>query len=203
MGVHLHLLLEKNPELRTGLCAVCGPCGINLAGKGNFVCNRLPGPARPPRERVAPKGPPHTLSNVNRTDMVADCAVCGPAARVRRKVDRRRAAGETFYCLSPRLVRPDERHGLSSYERLEYIKQHGEFCDICSSPTPKHRGWCIDHCHETGEIRGVLCGPCNRGIGLLGDDADRLLAAAAYLLSASVNSKTRQTVSLADYRGGM
>lgn len=54
-------------------------------------------------------------------------------------------------------------------------------CEICGRPghivtAPLH----IDHCHDGGGIRGLLCGDCNRGIGLL-RDAIRLRAAADYL----------------------
>jgi hypothetical protein len=40
----------------------------------------------------------------------------------------------------------------------------------------------LDHSHATGLIRGWLCGPCNSGIGGLGDDLFRLHEALAYLL---------------------
>lgn len=58
------------------------------------------------------------------------------------------------------------------------IEQRGQ-CAICARKIGKdaHR----DHCHESGKWRGLLCGSCNRGLGLFGDDPDVLLAAAFYL----------------------
>lgn len=46
----------------------------------------------------------------------------------------------------------------------------------------------IDHCHETGTFRGLLCGPCNIGIGNLQDSIELLHSAASYLQNFS--SKT-------------
>jgi hypothetical protein len=63
-----------------------------------------------------------------------------------------------------------------------WAEQDGQ-CAICS--TPLHRtgpsSFNADHDHTTGLPRGLLCRACNRGIGLLGDDAARLLKAASYL----------------------
>jgi hypothetical protein len=39
----------------------------------------------------------------------------------------------------------------------------------------------VDHDHLTGKIRGLLCSDCNRGIGFLGESAERLERAALYL----------------------
>jgi hypothetical protein len=56
-------------------------------------------------------------------------------------------------------------------------------CAICRRPwgAPATRSPCIDHDHRTGQVRGVLCGGCNFGIGQFDDDPVRLESAAGYL----------------------
>lgn len=73
-------------------------------------------------------------------------------------------------------------HGLSPKAQRSVREKHKGLCNICgvheSEFTRRHA---IDHCHKTGVIRGVLCAPCNRGIGSFGDDPSRLEQAANYL----------------------
>jgi len=64
----------------------------------------------------------------------------------------------------------------SEYERI-YVSQSGK-CAICGD---KHELLHIDHSHGTGSVRGLLCGPCNRGIGLLRESAEILSKAIEYL----------------------
>ena len=40
---------------------------------------------------------------------------------------------------------------------------------------------CVDHDHDTGMIRGLLCRPCNAFIGQMDEDVERIYRAAAYL----------------------
>lgn len=52
--------------------------------------------------------------------------------------------------------------------------------DIVPSSRDQTRG-CVDHCHETKKVRGLLCPTCNQGIGLLKDDPDIMERAATYI----------------------
>jgi hypothetical protein len=67
------------------------------------------------------------------------------------------------------------------------LAEQGGVCAICKKPEtnrsngPNPKRLSVDHCHETGKARGLLCNNCNRAIGLLGDAPDLLRAAAEYL----------------------
>lgn len=74
------------------------------------------------------------------------------------------------------------RFGLSIDEYEELLaKQEGK-CKICGALRSSlgHR-LAVDHNHETGEIRGLLCKSCNIGIGNLQDDPELCERAAVYL----------------------
>jgi Recombination endonuclease VII len=60
-------------------------------------------------------------------------------------------------------------------------------CAICKRPETRKgtARLCVDHCHKTGEIRGLLCHRCNMVLGLVEDNCERLQAAIAYLLEAA------------------
>jgi hypothetical protein len=69
------------------------------------------------------------------------------------------------------------------YKRM-LDKQNG-LCAICGSEGKGGRGitrkLVVDHCHETGTIRGLLCANCNTGIGLLKENKSTLAAAIHYI----------------------
>ena len=60
------------------------------------------------------------------------------------------------------------------------LKSQQGTCLICGRPPGKYR-LSVDHSHETGEVRGLLCARCNRGIGLFWDDPVIFRRAADYL----------------------
>lgn len=69
------------------------------------------------------------------------------------------------------------RYGLTpgQYEAM-VVAQHGR-CAICQDASSR---LVIDHCHASGVVRALLCGPCNRMIGLGKERADVLRKAADY-----------------------
>lgn len=68
---------------------------------------------------------------------------------------------------------------------LEMVERQGGKCASCGSIPPEttkpQQGLQIDHCHNTGKVRGLLCGGCNKSLGHAGDDANRLRQLIAYL----------------------
>lgn len=72
------------------------------------------------------------------------------------------------------------RYGISVADYKAMERKQGGKCAICGDPLDKVTTR-IDHDHETGEVRGLLCASCNTGIGLLKDSIDVLESAKRYL----------------------
>ncbi|MEY2569279.1 MAG: hypothetical protein QOE35_3808 [Actinomycetota bacterium] len=68
---------------------------------------------------------------------------------------------------------------LDDYDRL--LEQQGGGCAICGRPPRDDISLHVDHDHDTGRVRGLLCFPCNNTLGDFDDDPARLYAAADYL----------------------
>ena len=67
-------------------------------------------------------------------------------------------------------ITPENRNAL--YEEL--VARYGSACGICGAipelgVNGKRLRPCIDHDHQTDEVRGLLCSPCNFGIAGIGD----------------------------------
>lgn len=85
-----------------------------------------------------------------------------------------------------------KRYGITTEQYDLMLGSQGGVCAICKE-FPEHGGYgnsgrkhiqghlAVDHDHETGAVRGLLCRKCNLILGNADDDSDRLRAAAAYL----------------------
>jgi len=72
---------------------------------------------------------------------------------------------------------------LTEDEYIDLLAFQNGRCAICGRP-PKNRRLNVDHDHRTGEVRGLLCHRCNRGLVWFGDDPGFLRWAAEYLYNA-------------------
>jgi Recombination endonuclease VII len=74
------------------------------------------------------------------------------------------------------------QHGLTTADYDRMLDAQSGRCAICRAESPLGRGrWHADHDHVTGQVRGLLCNNCNRGIGYFGDDPQVMTAAARYV----------------------
>lgn len=80
-------------------------------------------------------------------------------------------------------------HREKLYGELRAIQ--GPFCALCGNPEPPGRKLCVDHCHQTGIIRKLLCDRCNTALGLLDDSPERADDAAKYLRLHSLEPSCR------------
>jgi Recombination endonuclease VII len=96
------------------------------------------------------------------------------AAQIEYKKSRpRKRKADKLRQYWPKLL-PDER--VAMYDKM-LVEQNG-VCKICKKSETATHGFTkmvhmlsVDHNHITGEIRGLLCGACNRGLGLLKIDS--------------------------------
>lgn len=128
--------------------------------------------------------------------MTKTCRTCGDIKplvhfqRVSKNKDGRGAHCSECYNASRRVWNRENGHVQADYQRRsrygisqdQYNKLLLRFtsCPVCGISFEVSVP-CVDHDHDTGRVRGLLCKPCNRAIGLLGDDPDRLRLGAEYL----------------------
>lgn len=72
-------------------------------------------------------------------------------------------------------------YGLSLAQYEDLLRQQSGRCAICGTDRNGGVAMGVDHDHRTGDIRGLLCDPCNIGLGGFRDDPALLAAASAYL----------------------
>jgi len=78
------------------------------------------------------------------------------------------------------------RFGITPEGYSDLFKSQNGTCAICKQPETatrlgKVKALAVDHCHQSGAVRGLLCADCNMGIGKLKEDKNILLSAIQYL----------------------
>jgi hypothetical protein len=73
------------------------------------------------------------------------------------------------------------KYGITPEDYNFMLEGQNNVCAICDKPEVQNKRMAVDHCHETGKVRGLLCSMCNTAIGKLNDDPNLLDKAAKYL----------------------
>lgn len=73
------------------------------------------------------------------------------------------------------------RYGLTLENYKKMLEDQGGVCKICKQPCKSRSHLSVDHCHESGHIRGLLCDRCNTSIGKFDENPGLLREAAKYL----------------------
>jgi hypothetical protein len=110
----------------------------------------------------------------------AECRQVKPEESFARNA--RQASGHNCYCKECNSLKQREswfrrKYGLTEQSLTALIESQGGVCAICQYRPAEH----VDHDHLTGDVRGVLCFPCNAALGHFKDRIDLLSRASRYL----------------------
>ena len=128
---------------------------------------------------------------MTKTKKCPDCGVTKTPSEFNK--DKRNKDGLQCYCKTCQVARtqawrtanPDRdrntqykrKYGVTAEQVNEMVEAVGGRCPGCLRVT---EDWNVDHNHDTGEVRGVLCGNCNRAAGLVGDNPAIMLRLAEF-----------------------
>lgn len=101
--------------------------------------------------------------------------------RERDKLRQRTVRSTDEYKLKYRRYTVERNYGLSweDYEAM-LARQDGR-CAICRTSNPGKKAWHVDHNHENGDVRGLLCSDCNLTLGKINDSVEVLYSMIRYL----------------------
>jgi hypothetical protein len=172
---------QSNSRRPGGRGSYCKPC-FNKRAKASYAKRVMAEHGREVRQpREVPDGHRYcpdcqaikSLAEfpLNRAGRGGHGRYCKPCHNVKGRENREKNYGTT------REYRLRYRYGIGEKDVAELLAEQGGVCAICGAADPEH----VDHDHETGYIRGILCFNCNGGLGQFRDDVDYLTNAIDYL----------------------
>lgn len=160
--------LTKNGKPRNSYCKPCWNSYVSARRRAGAAARRA---ARPPRTHKT-------------------CALCKESKLLAafRSVQREGRTDYDSYCTPCKShYARARRYGVSPEWFKKAYDSQGGLCLVCEHPmtlegnrTDRTRA-CVDHDHENGLIRGLLCQRCNSAIGQLGEDPERLWRATQHV----------------------
>jgi hypothetical protein len=74
-----------------------------------------------------------------------------------------------------------EKYGLTKEVYLKMLENQNYCCKICKNKEIYYDKLVVDHCHNSGEVRGLLCNSCNQALGFFKDNLNNMKEAVKYL----------------------
>lgn len=105
-----------------------------------------------------------------RASRTGTATYCKPCHNARGRASKDKVGGSRTYHLK-------RRYGITAEEADAMLAAQGGLCAVCRTAPAAH----VDHDHETGRVRQLLCFTCNGGLGQFRDDPAVLRAAARYV----------------------
>lgn len=181
------LLTESPPTQKPKTCSLCGICKHPSEFSSSYSArDGLQSRCRSCQLDYVRKKQSENRKRNARNPSVPENKKCGrcrivkPGTQFHR--NRTTKDGLNGFCKRCQLfVERLRKYGITKeqYEQL-IAKQNGR-CAICGEQETERSVLCIDHCHDNGHIRGLLCDNCNTAIGMMKNDPRRCVSAARYL----------------------
>ena len=103
------------------------------------------------------------------------------------RAEQKRQAAATWKAKNPEKAKASSRNtklkkafNITHEDYLVLLANQGGVCAICKQEELS-RHLAVDHCHTTGQVRGLLCTKCNNGLGNFNDSPELLQQAIGYL----------------------
>lgn len=192
---------HKDRSKKDGLNPYCKTCQI--ARQKDYT-------ARPPRKSTAPEGFKRCqhCKETKRVDafykvksyydgLNKNCKACSAKFHDKwrkNNLSKVSAGAKKWRDAHPERTRDysiKQNYGLpfGTYQKM-FDEQNGQ-CAICETATPGGKGsFHVDHCHDAGNVRGLLCHHCNVGIGHFLHRIDLLQSAINYLTKGSIKGRS-------------
>lgn len=125
----------------------------------------------------------HALTDIDNRKLIATCKECGPTGIILRKSGKYpegRAICVIRHKISQRDANFKKLYGVSIQVKFDMYAQQNGRCKICDTPVAFNEAK-FDHDHQTNKVRGILCHPCNMGLGWFRDSKENLKSAIEYL----------------------
>lgn len=161
------------PYRAKGLCNSCYVAKWLQEHPGRKMAQRKPATCHPELPSVARGLCNNCYMRYRRQD---------PEAGKKMRASARRRYHEK-YKLDPEFTAQQlySRYGLTADQHAAMLTEQGGVCAVCRNPPSGKRPLHVDHDHDTGKVRALLCQGCNSALGMVKDDRSRLIGLVAYL----------------------